>query len=67
MTFVIWRNYREVIVTTKKKEPAVLKACFKAKPFTNPDGEGDRDMDEWDRDISEDDCVGFSSTIWLDW
>jgi len=59
MKFVIYKNDKEVIVTTKKKERELLEECFGKN--------GDRDLEDYDRDESIDIGVCISARLFREW
>lgn len=67
MKFVIYTDGDEVIITTVKKEYKMLKMCFAPEEAWNPDGEGDRNLEDFERDISSDDSIGFTSHMLRNW
>jgi hypothetical protein len=56
--FIIYYGADEVIITTPKCEAKMLKMCFT---------QGDRNLEDYDREESNDDSVGFSTRISRQW
>jgi hypothetical protein len=62
MKFVIYTDGNEVIITTKKNEAMMLEQCF-----AGHGGEGDRCLEEYDRDESKDHSVSITCNTYRDW
>ena len=60
--FVIYSDGVENIITTIKKESDMLRMCFK-----DHGGEGDRNLEDFEREESKENSVSISCGSYRDW